>query len=57
MNIGPDNPDIGYHYAWALSKDGKTKQAAEIMGKVLQSQGQFTERKEAEQFSATLKGL
>ena len=42
-------------YAWALSKGGKTTQAAEIMAKVLQSQGEFAEREDAEQFSATLK--
>ena len=52
----PDNPEIGYHYAWALSKDGKVGQAQEMMSKVLQSPNQFLERKDAEQFAATLKG-
>ena len=51
----PDNPEIGYHYAWALSKGGKMAQASEIIGKVLQSPTQFPERKDAEQLGVTLK--
>ena len=51
----PDNPEIGYHYAWALSKGGKMAQATEIISKVLKSPNEFPGRKDAEQLGVTLK--
>ena len=55
FKAAPDNPAIGYHYAWALSKGGKMAQASEVIGKVLKSPNAFAERKDAEQLGATLK--
>ena len=52
----PANPEIGYHYAWVLAKDGKKVQAAQVLAEVLQSSTEFPERKDAEQLGATLKG-
>ena len=42
------NPEIGYHYASALAKDGKRSEAAQILGKALQSKTPFTQREDAE---------
>jgi thioredoxin-like negative regulator of GroEL len=54
----PDNGDIAYHVAFALSETGKKQEAVEVLERVLGRQiddRNFTERAKAEALLAQLK--
>jgi putative PEP-CTERM system TPR-repeat lipoprotein len=51
----PDNPEIGYHYAAALSKAGRATEARTILTGVLDTSGKFDKRGEAENLLSTLR--
>lgn len=53
--MSPDNPEIGYHYAAALSKAGRGSEARMILTGVLDSSGKFAKRGEAEALLSTLR--
>ncbi|MCX4025001.1 PEP-CTERM system TPR-repeat protein PrsT [Endozoicomonas sp. SM1973] len=50
----PNNGDIVYHYAVALAKKGKTKQAKEQLQTLLSKNVNFSEKTEAEKFLSEL---
>ncbi len=53
--IAPDNPEIGYHYAAALSKAGRGAEARTILTGVLDNSGKFAARGDAESLLSTLR--
>ena len=53
--MAPDNPEIGYHYAAALSKAGRGSEARTILTGVLDSGGKFSKRGEAESLLSSLR--
>ena len=46
--MAPNNPEIGYHYAAALSKAGRGAEARTVLTGVLDSSGSFDKRPDAE---------
>ncbi len=50
----PGNPDVAYHLAWALTEDGQTDPAREILEKILVDRRTFSERKDAEALARRL---
>lgn len=44
----PDNYDIGYHYAWVLSKLGHRHQALAVLNRILSTHANFASRGKAE---------
>ena len=53
--MAPNNPEIGYHYAAALSKAGRGAEARTILTGVLDGSGKFAARDEAESLLSTLR--
>ncbi len=53
--MSPNNPEIGYHYAAALSKAGRGAEARTILSGVLDNSGGFAARDEAESLLSTLR--
>jgi len=53
--MAPDNPEIGYHYAAALSKAGRGTEARVILTGVLDNSGQFGARNDAENLLSSLR--
>ncbi len=51
----PNNPEIGYHYAAALSKAGRGTEARTVLTGVLDKSGKFEKRDEAENLLSTLR--
>jgi len=55
VEMAPDNPEIGYHYAAALSRAGRGVEARTILTGVLDGSGNFDKRGEAESLLSTLR--
>jgi len=55
VKMSPDNPEIGYHYAAALSKAGRGKEARTVLTGVLDNSGNFAARDDAESLLSSLK--
>lgn len=53
--MAPDNPEISYHYAAALTKAGRGSEARVILTGVLDSSGNFDARNDAEALLSTLR--
>ncbi len=53
--MAPENPEIGYHYAAALSKAGRGSEARMILSGVLDSSGNFEARGKAENLLSSLR--
>ena len=53
--MAPNNPEIGYHYAAALSKAGRGAEARTVLSGVLDSSGKFAAREDAESLLSSLR--
>ncbi len=55
VRMAPDNPEIGYHYAVALSKAGRGTEARTVLTGVLDNSGAFEARGDAEALMSRLR--
>ena len=53
--LAPRNPEIGYHYAFALNQSGKGAAAKTVVVEALKNPQNFAERQDAEKFMQSLK--
>jgi Flp pilus assembly protein TadD len=54
--IAPRDPDIGYHYAAALARNGKSEQAERRLVALLRDHPAFSEREAAQSLLSQLGG-
>ena len=54
VKLAPKDPQLGYHYAYVLSKTGRQAQARQILSKILASPQAFDARQKAQRLLATL---
>lgn len=55
--LSPDDPELAFHYAYALAKTGRQAEARQILSAILAHPQPFQGRRQAQRLLASLKGM